>query len=281
MPSPLTPRNSPQRSINLTPIPAAMDAKLPDGMLGNTSARLILNMINGKRMAGLVVRGRHDPAFMNQDLHDQLLGAVCSQNGRVCTGVPVIQSNPISQTAYVGQTVRMSVGVSSALPVTYQWFRNGTAVPSSNSSSIVVSIVDLSSGGDFRVIVTNEDGIAISDLATITVVNRFNLIYGKSTLPTFGTSTIATLAQVLVSSVAGNRSISDGPGYVYFAYPSSAPALTVVAIDPMPMVMADSSKGYDQTANGIPFALVTVDGTEYRVYRSFYKLNGALTIRLG
>ena len=58
-----------------------MDLISPDGRLAAGRARLIVNMLNGVRLPGLRRYGYDDPAgaFKNQDLHDQLLGAVRDQ----------------------------------------------------------------------------------------------------------------------------------------------------------------------------------------------------------
>jgi hypothetical protein len=63
-------------------IPNRMDLASPDGQLQAGSARLIVNMLNGIRIPGLRRYGHDDPsrAFRNQDLHDQLLGAVRDQS---------------------------------------------------------------------------------------------------------------------------------------------------------------------------------------------------------
>lgn len=55
-----------------------MDLASPDGQLPAGYARLIVNMLNGVRLPGLRRYGYDDPSgvFLNQDLHDQLLGAV-------------------------------------------------------------------------------------------------------------------------------------------------------------------------------------------------------------
>ena len=61
-------------------LPVRMDLRSPSGQVGSDKARLIVNFLNNSRIPGLKMYGHDDPAgFLNQDLHDQLLGAVRDQ----------------------------------------------------------------------------------------------------------------------------------------------------------------------------------------------------------
>lgn len=89
----------------------------------------------------------------------------------VCSGPPVIVSQPISQFVRSGQTVTLSVVASGPAPLFYQWYSyNGvssTAVPNSNSPNLTVSPT---SSISYWVVVTSPFcGSATSNLATLTV----------------------------------------------------------------------------------------------------------------
>lgn len=61
-------------------LPTAMDLQSPAGQVGSGKARLIVNFLNNARIPGLKRYGHDSPAgFLNDDLHDQLLGAVRDQ----------------------------------------------------------------------------------------------------------------------------------------------------------------------------------------------------------
>ena len=65
-------------------LPSSLNLRDIDGTLKPSEARLIVNMIGGRLVPGLRRYGFNDPArsYLNQDLHDQLLGAVRDQYPR-------------------------------------------------------------------------------------------------------------------------------------------------------------------------------------------------------
>lgn len=90
------------------------------------------------------------------------------QNG-IIVGKPII-SGPNSITENVGQSTPFSVSVISATPVTYQWFRNGVAIPGATGSAYTVVNAQLTdSGSTFFVKATNAAGQTVSGSATLTV----------------------------------------------------------------------------------------------------------------
>jgi sugar lactone lactonase YvrE len=83
--------------------------------------------------------------------------------------LPVIVTQPQSQTAGIGQTVTLSVNAVGAPAPTYQWLFNGQAISGATGSTLVLTNVQPSASGTYSVRVTNTLGSATSVAATLTV----------------------------------------------------------------------------------------------------------------
>lgn len=80
----------------------------------------------------------------------------------------VITNQPQSQTVTVGETVRLSVGVSGGANY-YRWERGGALLPST-SNSLTIANVQLANSGGYRVIISNDVSTVTSTVATVTVI---------------------------------------------------------------------------------------------------------------
>ncbi len=85
------------------------------------------------------------------------------------TPPPAIGSQPQSQIAIFGQNAVFSVGAWGSPQLNYQWHFNGSPIAGATSSSLTVSNVQLSDGGDYTVTVSNVAGSVVSAPATLTV----------------------------------------------------------------------------------------------------------------
>jgi subtilisin-like proprotein convertase family protein len=95
----------------------------------------------------------------------------CSQTVTVVDGsAPVVVSQPQDQSALVGQTVSLSVGVSSCSPTAYQWYFDDTnALPGETNATLVLGNLGAGQSGTYAVVITNAYGSATSAPATILV----------------------------------------------------------------------------------------------------------------
>jgi hypothetical protein len=83
---------------------------------------------------------------------------------------PSITAHPQSRTAFRGEAVTLTVSVSGLAPFTYQWFRNGAAIPNATNATVLVPTLSGEDSSAYRVTVTDSaGGAATSTDAVVTV----------------------------------------------------------------------------------------------------------------
>jgi alpha-tubulin suppressor-like RCC1 family protein len=83
---------------------------------------------------------------------------------------PTILRSPRSQTGIVGRFAEFTVSAGSTLPLTYQWFFNGSAISGAGGTSLHMSNLQVSEAGTYNVIVTNALAAVTSPPAALTVI---------------------------------------------------------------------------------------------------------------
>jgi glucose/arabinose dehydrogenase len=90
----------------------------------------------------------------------------------VDTSVPTVTSQPHSVGVPVGSPATFSVTAAGAAPLSYQWQRDGVDIDAATSADYTLPSAQLSdNGATFRCVVTNANGTATSNAATLTVAN--------------------------------------------------------------------------------------------------------------
>ena len=82
---------------------------------------------------------------------------------------PLITRPPASQSAPVGSNTVLSVSAVGGLPLDYQWFKEGVAIPDANQSILSLRNVQLEHGGLYHAVVSNPAGSATSATGLFTV----------------------------------------------------------------------------------------------------------------
>jgi hypothetical protein len=88
------------------------------------------------------------------------------------TGSPTITSQPSSLTVLAGQAATFTVVATGAMPLSYQWQKNGSDINGATSASYTTPPTSGSDdGSQFRVVVSNSMGNVTSNSATLTVTS--------------------------------------------------------------------------------------------------------------
>ena len=86
------------------------------------------------------------------------------------TTAPTITTQPANQTVTTGQTATFSVTTTGSAPLTYQWQKGTTAITGATSASYTTPATSQSDNGtQYRVLVSNSEGSATSNSATLMV----------------------------------------------------------------------------------------------------------------
>jgi alpha-tubulin suppressor-like RCC1 family protein len=89
----------------------------------------------------------------------------------VGSSLPMITQQPLSQAAIAGSNVTFSVGAVSFVPLSYQWYFNGSAIPTATASNCLIAGVTVGNAGNYTVTVSNLYGSVISAAAALTVLS--------------------------------------------------------------------------------------------------------------
>ncbi len=81
---------------------------------------------------------------------------------------PSITLQPSSQTAQMGTNIIFRIGAASTVRLSYQWTRNGNAIPGATNASLTISNVQLADAGAY--VVTVSDSFTRTSSATATLV---------------------------------------------------------------------------------------------------------------
>lgn len=106
----------------------------------------------------------------------------------------------------------------------------------------------------------------------------YNVYFGKNTSTPINEAQVLALSPRSVVTNSGTYAFVDGPGYVYFAFPSSKPAPLAFMLTIFSVPMAGPDEGFTEVANGINYMTVTVNGEPHRVYRSYNEMAGTFDI---
>lgn len=83
---------------------------------------------------------------------------------------PVILTQPANQTATTRSRVILTVGANSLPPPSYQWQKNGVAIPGATGNTYAIASATAADAGSYSVVVTNSAGTVTSASAALTVV---------------------------------------------------------------------------------------------------------------
>jgi hypothetical protein len=164
-----------------------------------------------------------EPSVYNRALSAAEVQAIylASSTGKCRTPAPPsIVTQPMRQTAFVGDTVRFAVEATGDAPLSYQWRFNGLALSGQTAPLITVTNVQLRNAGNYSVLVTNVAGSVASSNALLTVNARPECAAAPAGLVSWwpGEDSTADAAVGNNGTVAGYGSFDYGPGMVGLAF---------------------------------------------------------------
>ncbi len=86
--------------------------------------------------------------------------------------LPVIQQQPQGVTGFVGELVTLQVTATGGEPHNYQWYKNDQPIPEADDDFLTLADLKLSDSGDYRVEVSNDAGVVVSDTAQVVVLTE-------------------------------------------------------------------------------------------------------------
>ena len=85
-------------------------------------------------------------------------------------GPPVLTAQPTNNTIFIGQNNTFSASATGALPLSFQWFRNGAAIANATNNTFTQVNIQAAQAGNYFLLVTNPVGMATSSVVTLTVI---------------------------------------------------------------------------------------------------------------
>lgn len=85
--------------------------------------------------------------------------------------VPWIKAHPVGGRLTIGQSLTLSVEAGGAVPLQYQWTRNGTLLLTATNSTLLIAAATARDSGDYRVVVSNAGGSVPSRVARVEVMD--------------------------------------------------------------------------------------------------------------
>jgi hypothetical protein len=81
----------------------------------------------------------------------------------------VITVQPIGQSVDLGAPATFQLAATGSMPLTFQWYFNGTPLSAATNASLTLTEVDATQAGTYEAVVSNDVGVATSQPATLTV----------------------------------------------------------------------------------------------------------------
>jgi uncharacterized delta-60 repeat protein len=177
-------------AINVTDVPAApVIIQNPVSVVANIgdTVTFTANAIGGQplryfwRLNGLNIPGTHGPTLTLTNVQPGQVGEyslrVLNNQGFADSGSAVLAVNvpptvsvqPISQTVAAGGNVAFTVTAIGNAPLSFQWQRNGVNIPAATVPILNLLNLVATNSGNYRVVVSNPYGNAVSQDAVLTV----------------------------------------------------------------------------------------------------------------
>jgi hypothetical protein len=185
--------------------------------------------------------------------------------GLTCNVPPSISGQPSAQSVALGQPALFTVAAAGSSPLTYQWLRNGEAIPSANKASYVTpATTSGDSGAAFTVTVTNRFGKITSSAASLTVSAsssgniRFVAPNGDDSNQGSLSQPYRTIQHCATTVAAGGTCAIRAGTYRETVTPNSGVTITAYNLEPVIVDGSDPVTGWSLYQGSIYKAHVTL-----------------------
>jgi hypothetical protein len=144
-------------------------------------------------------------------------------------GAPTFTSPIASQNLLAGAFTTLVANMSGAAPLSYQWYKNGTAIASATTASLGFVPVQTGDAGAYTVTVSNTAGSITSVAATLAVTPKPNFVW-RNPLPEGGTLNAVTFANGrFLAAGTGSRVLTSTNG-VNWRLAATLPTTQIIGV---------------------------------------------------
>lgn len=140
---------------------------------GFSTSQNTITSVTGTAVPGninLTMRGRVVGVIDGVPFTMDVTSTATFSNPNLVISAPSISLAPQSRSVNAGSSVTLTVSAGGTAPLTYQWLRNGVAIPGATSASYTIASAQASDAANYSVVVTNGQGAVTSSAAVLTVV---------------------------------------------------------------------------------------------------------------
>jgi hypothetical protein len=123
----------------------------------------------GDTLAGSFYGAIDEMSIYNRGLLATEIAGIFNAGAAGKCPIPVITTQPVSQSVLVGSQVQFSVVAQSTNSLSYQWMLDGTNLPPDTNSTLTLTNVQMTNAGSYTVAVSNLYGAVTSAVAVLTV----------------------------------------------------------------------------------------------------------------
>ena len=126
--------------------------------------------------------------------------SVLTVNPVVISTAPVFTTQPIAVSVVSGSTVALTVAASSTLAPSYQWAKDGTAIPGATRPTLVLNGATTANAGNYTCTATNSGGSTVSTAAALSITSTTDVgrLTSLSTRAVVGTGDNVLIAGFIV-----------------------------------------------------------------------------------
>src|SRR5207244_649186 len=150
------------------------------------------------------------------------------------TTPPAITAQPVNRVAYAGKATIFNVTATGALPLNYQWRKDGLGINGAAGSSLLITNLQITNNGSYSVIVTNLYGSVTSSFATL-IVNTGT----PPRIAIFGAETVSALISDVFAKIIATGSFATNDIDV-FSPSTNTPSLAALDLYGAVLIWSDS-----------------------------------------